>query len=250
MKVLIENKGQTMSPRIYLIFLILTLAALACASPISVVPAEPIPGQQLPPQGVPVAPSMTPFIAESYPTAAAEAISPNQLVSGINVRVERAWQEGKQVYAVVCFTLPDASDWTIWRASLKYADVILQEYGSTLLSVQEPTGDGQAGSRCDTLEFYVPPDANLSTVIVSVEAIAAVPRQEDYCTVYMPKIQQTFNERGIAITLACNDVNGVTTMQIVSKPESMSMEEAEQLVYSDEFFTINGPWEFTFNLSQ
>ena len=239
-----------MPSRIYLVPLVLILAALACASPVSVVPVEPVPGQQNPSLGVPAVPSMTPFIAESYPTQAAEAISPNQSVSGINVRVERAWQEGKQVYADVCFSLPDASDWAIWRASLKYADVTLQEYGSTLLSIQEPTGDGQPGQRCDTLEFYVPPDANLSTVVVSVEAIAAVPRQEDYCTVYMPKIQQTFNERGVAITLACNDVNGVMTMQIVSKPESMSMEEAEQLVYSDEFFAINGPWEFTFNLAQ
>jgi hypothetical protein len=66
----------------------------------------------------------------------------------------------------------------------------------------------------------------------------------------MPKIQQALNERGIAITLACNDVNGAMTMQIVSKPDTMSQEEAEQLVYSDEFFTITGPWEFTFNLAQ
>lgn len=223
------------------------VAVLACASPISLVPSEPISDQG---QALSLAPSATPFIAESYPTAGAEAISPNQLVSGIDVRVERAWQEGKQVYADVCFTLPDDSDWTIWRASLKYADVVLQEYGATLLSAQEPSGDGQPGLRCDTLEFYVPPDANLSTVMVSIEAIASFPRQEDYCVIYMPKIQQVLNERGIAISLACNDVNGVAIMQIVGKPDTMSQEEAEQLVYSDEFFTITGPWEFTFNLAQ
>jgi len=66
----------------------------------------------------------------------------------------------------------------------------------------------------------------------------------------MPKIQQAFNERGVTITLACSDVNGDATMQIISKPDSMSQEEAEQLVYSDEFFTVKGPWEFTFNLAQ
>ena len=229
-----------MTTRIYLVLLVLILAGLACASP--------IPSRQIPPQAA--VPSATPFIAESYPTAAADSISPNQVVSGIDVRVERAWQEGKQVYADVCYTLPDASDWTIWNANLKYADVVLQEYGATLLSSQEPTGDGQTGLRCDTLEFYVPPDANLSAVTVSIEAIASFPRQEDYCTIYMPKIQQAFNERGVAITLACNDVDGVATMQIASKPETMSQEEAEQLVYSDEFFTITGPWEFTFNLTQ
>ena len=235
-----------MPPRVYLVLLVLISAVLACASPVSLVPSESVPDQPPTPQ----LPSATPFIAESYPTAAADSISPNQVVSGIDVRVERAWQDGKQVYADVCFTVPDASDWTIWRASLKYADVILQEYGATLLSSQEPTGDGQPGLRCDTLEFYVPPDADLSNVIVSIEAIASFPRQEDYCTIYMPKIQQSFDARGIAIMLDCVEVNGVATMQIVSKPETMSQEEAEQLVYSDEFFTITGPWEFTFNLTK
>lgn len=237
-----------MARKISLGFLVLTLAVMACSTTIPPLPAETNPDPQLPP---PVeAPTATPFIADSYPTAAANSISNDQLVSGINVHVDRAWQEGKQVYADVCFTLPDASDWTIWNASLKYADVILQEYGATLLSSQEPTGDGQPGQRCDTLEFYVPPDADLSSVTVSIGAIASFPRQEDYCTIYMPKIQQVMNERGLGISLACNDVNGVMTMQITGKPDSMSQEEAEQLVYSDEFFTITGPWEFTFNLAQ
>ena len=229
-----------MTSRIYLGLLVLLLAVVACSSP--------VPGQQSSPQVA--APSATPFIAPSYPTAQAQAISPNQVVSGIDVRVERAWQDGKQVYADVCYTMPDASDWTIWKANLKYSEVVLQEFGTTLLNSQAPTGDGQSGQRCDTLEFYVPPDANLSTVTVSIDAIGSFPRQEDYCVIYMPKIQQTFNERGVAITLACNDVDGVQTMQIVGKPEAMSQEEAEKLVYSDEFFTITGPWEFTFNLAQ
>ena len=229
-----------MPTRFYLVFLVLVIAALACSSP--------FPEQQ--PQAEPTVPSATPFIAESYPTAAAESISPDQSVGGINVRVERAWQEGKQVYADVCYTLPDVSDWTIWKANLKYADIVLQEYGTTLLSVQEPAADGSGGLRCDMLEFYVPPDANLSAVTVTIESIASYPREGEYCLIYMPKIQQAFNERGVAITLECNDINGVATMQIVSKPETMSQEEAEKLVYSDEFFTVKGPWEFSFNLAQ
>jgi hypothetical protein len=235
--------------RITLISLIVALVAVACSAPVSLVPSEPLPAQQV--QSQVIAPSATPFIAESYPTAGANSISNAQNVSGINVTVERAWQDGKQVYADVCYTMPDASNWTISSASLKYADVVLQDYGATLLSSQEPNGDGQPGQRCDTLEFYVPPDANLSTVTVSIGSIASFPRQEDYCAIYMPKIQQTLNERGIVISLACNtDANGAMIMQITAKPEAMSQEEVEQLVYSDEFFTINGPWEFTFNLAQ
>jgi hypothetical protein len=39
-------------------------------------------------------------------------------------------------------------------------------------------------------------------------------------------------------------------MQIITRPDSMSQEEAEQIVYSDEFYTVKGPWSFTFNLGQ
>jgi len=148
----------------------------------------------------------------------------------------------------VCFTLIDGSDWSIWGATLQYADVTIFDFGSTMLSLREPV-EGQAGMRCDTLSFSnVPPDADLSAVTITIDAIAAPPRAEDYCAIYMPKIQQTLDERGVAITLACADVNGVQTMQIVSRPDTMSQEEAEQIVYSDEFYTVKGPWSFTFNL--
>jgi hypothetical protein len=111
--------------------------------------------------------------------------------------------------------------------------------------------EGSSGKRCDTLSFLnIPPDADLSNVTLTIDAIAAPPRAEDYCTIYMPKIQQSLNERAIAITLDCADVNGVQIMQIITRPDSMSQEEAEQIVYSDEFYTVKGPWSFTFNLGQ
>ena len=67
-----------------------------------------------------------------------------------------------------------------------------------MVSLQEPV-EGQSGIRCDTLSFLnVPPDADLSNVTVTVNAIAALPRPDDYCTIYMPKIQQALIERGIA----------------------------------------------------
>ena len=200
------------------------------------------------PPAVPAGP--TAYIDPSYPTVESAPINSLQASSGIEVRADRAWRDGKQVNVDVCFTLLDASDWSIWGASLQYPGGSVLDFGSTLLSIQEPV-EGQSGRRCDTLSFLnVPPDADLSNAVVTVDAIAAQPRAEDYCTIYMPKIQQTLTERGVAITLNCADVNGVQTMQIASKPDTMSQEEAEQIVYSDEFYTVKGPWSFTFNLGQ
>ena len=200
------------------------------------------------PQSVSAVP--TAYIDPSYPTVAAQPVTSMHTSNGIEVRADRAWRDGKQVNVNVCFTLLDASDWSIWNASLQYSGASISDFGSTMLSIQEPT-EGKSGQRCDTLSFLnVPPDADLSNVTVTVDSIAAQPRAEDYCTIYMPKIQGALNERGIAITLNCADVNGVQTMQIASKPDNMSQEEAEQIVYSDEFFTVKGPWSFTFNLGQ
>jgi hypothetical protein len=39
-------------------------------------------------------------------------------------------------------------------------------------------------------------------------------------------------------------------MQVASKPDNMSQQDAEQIVYSEDFYTIKGPWSFTFNLGQ
>jgi hypothetical protein len=198
----------------------------------------------------PIPPGPTAYIDPSYPTVESAPQTLKQTSSGIEVSADRAWRDGKQVNVDVCFTLLDASDWSIWNASLQYPGASILEFGSTMLSLQEPTA-GQSGQRCDTLSFLnVPPDADLSNMIVTVDAIAAQPRADDYCTIYMPKIQQALSERGIAITLNCADVNGVQTMQIVSKPDTMSQEEAEQIVFSDEFYTVKGPWSFTFNLGQ
>lgn len=200
------------------------------------------------PPSVPAGP--TAFVDPSYPTMESAPVNVMQTSSGIEVRADRAWREGKQVNADICFTLLDGSDWTITSASLQYPGGSVSEFGSTMLSVKEPA-EGQSGQRCDTLSFLnVPPDADLSNVTLTVDAIAAQPRTEDYCTIYMPKIQQALEERGIAITLDCPVVDNVQTMQIVSKPETMTQEEAEQIVYSDEFYTVKGPWSFTFNLGQ
>ncbi|HSK66817.1 MAG TPA: hypothetical protein VK888_07800 [Anaerolineales bacterium] len=192
----------------------------------------------------------TGYIDPSYPTMESAPVTLMQQNNGIEVRADRAWRDGKQVNVDVCYTLLDTSDWSIWGASLQYADMIIPDFGSTLLSVQEPV-EGQSGMRCDTLSFInVPPDADLSSVTITVDAIAAPPRTEEYCSIYMPKIQQSMAERGIAIVLNCMDVNGVQSMQITSKPDNMTQEEAEQIVYSDEYYTVKGPWSFTFNLGQ
>jgi hypothetical protein len=218
-----------------LLLCILTLTACNLPSPVPSPAEQPLP---------------TAYIDPSYPTLQAAPASAVQSASGIEVRMNRVWRDGKEVHAEVCYTLLDPSDWTIWNASLQYAGGSLSDFGSTLLTLQDAS-EGRSGLRCDDLAFFnVPPDADLTSAVLVIDAIAAPPRAEEYCTIYLFKIQQKLSERGIPITLACVESAGVETLQIVGKPDSMSQEEAEQIVFSDEFYTVRGPWSFSFNLGQ
>ena len=131
------------------------------------------------PQGF-VQPLPTAFIDQSYPTVESAPAAAVQSSSGIDVSALRAWRDGKDVNAEVCFTLIDGSDWSIWGASLQYGEIVVFDFASTMLSLQEPL-EGQSGLRCDMLSFFnIPPDADLSSVTITVDAIAASPRPEDY----------------------------------------------------------------------
>jgi len=192
---------------------------------------------------------VTPEINAAYPTLGASESNTSQTVRGFSVTVQRAWRDGKQVVTDVCFVLPDVSDWTIWNAHFDYDRQVISEFSSSMLSKQE-AANGQPGQRCDELSFYVPPDANLSSASFTVESLGAYPSQDEYCSRYMPKIQQSLNDRGIGITLICAQVNGAMTMQIANKPGDMSEQDAEKLVFSDDFYTVKGPWTFPVTFGQ
>jgi hypothetical protein len=222
--------------------LALTLVIIAAACSPATPTAAVLPTFVAPPQ------EATPSPNEAYPTSQASEPVASQTVSGFSLTLQRAWRDGKQVLADVCFSLPDSSDWTIWNAHFEYGDQTVSEFSSSLLS-EQPAPAGSSAQRCDELSFYVPPDADLSAAGLTIESVGAYPTADEYCSLYMPKIQQALQDRGIAITLDCPEVNGTRTMQIVGKPESMSQQDAEQLVYSDEFYTVKGPWSFPVTFS-
>ncbi len=203
------------------------------------------------PAGLPtfIAPGATPEINQAYPTQQAAQQNTSQTVGGFAINLQRAWRDGKQVNSDVCFTLPDASDWTIWNAHFDYAGQSITDFSTSMISRKDPNGN-QQGQRCDQLSFYVPPDADLSSASLTIEAIGAYPTQDEYCSLYLPKIQQAMADRNTGIAVDCTDKNGAMTMEIAGKPAGMSEQDAEKIVFSDEFYTVKGPWTFPVTFGQ
>ena len=100
-----------------------------------------LPSGPILPTFLPSAATTAPEVNEAYPTAQAVEPVATQSVGGFAIRLERAWRDGKQVNADVCFTPPDTSDWTIWSAHLDYTGNTVSEF-STAMTSQQDAGAG------------------------------------------------------------------------------------------------------------
>ena len=116
-------------------------------------PLQPVqPTEQILPTFILPAGEATAEVNAAYPTAQASELGASQSVSGFELTLRRAWRDGKQVNAEVCFTLPDSSDWTIWEAHFEYGGTSVSEFSTALLSSEQGQG-GAASQRCDELSF-------------------------------------------------------------------------------------------------
>jgi len=202
-----------------------------------------------------------------------------QSVGGIEVSATHLRRAGEQISVDVCFDMPDHGDWMVWVASLQLGGEELPLSGAKALEIRELPINGQQrvitfddqghwmekwelanadqkGRRCDALYFNVRPIANLSYATLTVDWLAAEPREGEECTTaYLEKVQNALERQKVDIQVQCYtkslDSGGSSGLRILSKPASMSMEEAESILFSQEMFLylhgIRGPWVFTFH---
>lgn len=227
----------------------------------------------------------------SYGTPQPEAISAGESLAtpdafvqtsgGIQVSAANFRREDGRLKADVCFDLPDNSDWTIWAATLRYQGGLITEFGGTPIEVREPENSGKQrviyfdewrhtvawepappgarGRRCDTLYFELPTRADFSTFTITIQWIAAAPREGEVCTpAYLERIQQALERRIAGVHIECKqqtlDSGVVEGLRVVSAPSPSARQEAEALLSSTSFFLevhgIEGPWRFTGSLSK
>ncbi len=212
-----------------------------------------------------------------YPTAVAgvtgqamQKFARSEIVTDLNNGVEISaanWRyENNQITVDVCFHLPDTQDWLIDDAVVQYGDKtalldtttlleqtltqadgqkLIQTVENGFLQEQAQKSDGGPDYRCDTLTFITPPNIALPTeMTLEIRAIRSTPKEGEECTKNLDKIQSILNARNTGIKIDCVQQSGGARLIVAQKPDSMSKQTAEQMISSDEFYTIKGLWIF------
>ncbi len=179
--------------------------------------------------------------------------------TGITVQASNFRFEGDRFLADVCFDLPDEDDWTIRNASLRYGDTeivgLRDGFGFSQIGIILPGTEGAKGQRCDTIHFTLPEPYKGGPVTLIIHAIAAMPREGEVCNPsFLARAQEVLDAQSTGIRVGCVQdplasggvVEGLTVLE---KPEGMSLEEAQALIGSQDFFIdvrgFRGNWAFT-----
>ena len=170
----------------------------------------------------------------------------------------------------VCFNLPDNGDWLVDKAHVLINAVSYPLQGTGLIELIRFPVDGQQQitkyehgqrntnyvsaaeaqppRRCDHLLFEQPADT-FTFARLEIERITAFPSEGGVCDpIYLNKLQRTLDLRQTGIIVDCFIQDGSSGLNVVSKPENMTAEEALAIVNSPEVILevngIRGPWAF------
>ncbi|MEJ5241545.1 MAG: hypothetical protein WHS87_10145 [Anaerolineales bacterium] len=189
------------------------------------------------PAGGGTAPALEGF----YPTQAA-VIQQTQAApaSMVQVFLRGVERRGKEALLEVCFTPPDASDWTLGTVHLLVGGEEMPFLGSALTEIVSGTGGHR---RCEMLTFGIPPEMVLSAALLQVDALQVEPSPEDLCTLYLPKMAARLESQGVRAD--CVQSSQGWQVRILSYPSSLSEEQAQALIYDPANFALPGPWVFS-----
>lgn len=164
--------------------------------------------------------------------------------NGIEVKVTNFRKEVNLLSMDVCYTMLDNSDWTIGKVSLKYDQMDISDHSTSLIERQPPSS-GQPGYRCDVLSFEVP-NSDLKRITVDIQTLKAEPRENEFCTSYLKKLNDKLTEQGIVA--GCEQSEGAYGLKLVKKPDFVSQSEAEAKIFSEDYYSSKGPWKFSADL--
>jgi hypothetical protein len=175
---------------------------------------------------------------------------PDEQMPELKMTASNLRHQGDRLFVDVCYETPDNRDWTIFDALFRYENGSRQVeeplLGSSLISLQK-TGEGtNKGQRCDTLEFRLWSELEISNSSLAVLSIGAYPREGMTCAWYLAEVQSHLDAQAKSIQIDCEEVPHSFKLTVVKWPDSISQAEAEGVVYQVFLASISqkGPWIF------
>lgn len=153
-------------------------------------------------------------------------------VQASNFRMEQGY-----FMADVCFERPSRADWLLsGKTSLEIGEETIQVFEIGLL---DPSTDIDSAQRCDYMRFPVGETEITDFRIVVPRLETSFPDSLD-----CPSAQQKLDAAGTGIVIRCVEGAGFYGPELVSKPDTLSEEDAHRMIYEAFIETLTGPWIF------
>ena len=177
-----------------------------------------------------------------------EESAPDEQMPQLKMTASNLRHQGDRLFVDVCYEIPDNRDWTIFDALFRYENGSRQVeeplLGSSLISLQQAGEGTNKGQRCDTLEFRLWPELEISNPSLAVLSIGAYPREGMTCAWYLAEVQSRLDAQAKGIRIDCEEVPHSFKLTVVKWPDQISQAEAEGIVYQVFLDSISqkGPW--------
>ena len=169
-----------------------------------------------------------------------------QVANGIKFTLSNYSRVANHFFADVCYDLPGPGVWDINSATLLYGPLRTSSFEFRETSLQEAAATGQNGRRCANLDFNQITTSEVSrTFTLTIESLSlALPPDGEECQAYLARGEADLAQQDILIQCDQGTVPGLFNLTIASKPDTMSREQADELLYRTVFGIIDGPWTF------
>jgi hypothetical protein len=167
--------------------------------------------------------------------------------NGIEIRLSNYYQSGGHLFVSVCFDQPGTEVWQMGPATLKYANGEVSSFYGHITLNQRGSPDGKIGQQCNTLEFVdLPAGADLSGLNLTIESVLLeAPAEGKECDVYNNRLANSIKLEQQGIKAECVPGAGYSLFRVISKPATMTEDEAQILVSQEAAGFVIGPWIFT-----
>ncbi|MCC6259941.1 MAG: hypothetical protein IT311_03670 [Anaerolineales bacterium] len=181
--------------------------------------------------------------ANSDPTKqdAVQSVSANNITASL-ISVEAS---ATQVKSEICIDLPNNGDWLPY-ASIEIKGESFPADGVTLQNAKDPN-TYKNSYRCYEFSFSVSVPSDTTELKINIEKLQINLSESlttEMCAEAERKIQATYSD----FSFSCEFGNHGIGFNILEKPQEMTEDQANQLIFEALTERIEGPWEFTYAL--